>query len=43
MSRLSRNGREYSRQHLDREVSLSAITQLVVNALERHQDSVAAR
>ncbi len=43
MRRLSRNGREYSRQHLDREVSLSAITQLVISALERHEDSVAAR
>ena len=43
VSRLSRNGREYSRQHLDREVSLSAITQLVVDALERHQVSVAVR
>ncbi len=43
VTRLSRNGREYSRQHLDREVSLSAITQLVVDALDRHEDGVAAR
>lgn len=31
---LSDSGREYSRTHLDRRVSLSAITQLVVDALE---------
>ena len=43
VSRLSRNGREHSRQHLDREVSLSAITQLVVNAVDRHRAGVAAR
>jgi glycosyltransferase involved in cell wall biosynthesis len=43
VKRLSHNGREYSRQHLDREVSLSAITQLVVDALDRHEDDVAAR
>jgi glycosyltransferase involved in cell wall biosynthesis len=43
VTRLSRNGREYSRQHLDREVSLSAITQLVADAADRHQDGVAAR
>ena len=43
VSRLSRNGREYSRQHLDRKVSLSAITQLVVDALDRHHDVVSAK
>lgn len=45
VSRLSSNGREYSRQHLDREVSLGAITQLVVDALERPRqaDGLATR
>lgn len=40
---LSRNGREYSRQHLDRKVSLSAITQLVVKAVDRHREGVATQ
>ncbi|VXB47095.1 glycosyltransferase family 4 protein [Aeromicrobium sp. 9AM] len=45
VARLARNGREYSRQHLDREVSLGAITQLVVDALDAspHKDDVATR
>ena len=43
VGRLSRNGRDYSRQHLDREVSLSAITRLVVDALDRHKAGVATK
>jgi len=43
VSRLSHNGRQYSRQHLDREVSLSAITQLVVDAVPRHKDGATAK
>lgn len=40
VGRLSRNGREYSHRHLDREVSLSTITQLVVDAVESHRVAV---
>lgn len=35
-SRLSTNGREYSRLHLDRGVSLAAITQLVLDVVTTH-------
>lgn len=41
VGKLSRNGREYSHQHLDREVSLSAITQLVLDAVKHHRDGAA--
>jgi colanic acid biosynthesis glycosyl transferase WcaI len=43
VKRLSENGREYSRTHLDREVSLGAISQLVLDALERPRQAEGAR
>lgn len=45
VSRLSHNGREYSRQHLDRKVSLGAITQLVVDSIgsPRQREGVRTR